>query len=67
MGNPHFSELQTKANCSTYEKSDGGEELNSPDQQSIVYVSPTDLEQPTFNNVISKGSFQYLFNSQLDQ
>jgi hypothetical protein len=32
MGSPHFSDLQTKANCSTYEKSDGGEELNSPDQ-----------------------------------
>jgi hypothetical protein len=67
MGSPHFSDLQTKANCSTYEESDGGEELNSPDQQSIVYVSPTDLEQPAFNNVISKGSFQYLFNLQLEQ
>jgi hypothetical protein len=39
MGSPHFSDLQTKANCSTYEESDGGKELNSPDQQSIVYVS----------------------------
>jgi hypothetical protein len=67
MGSPHFSDLQTKANCSTYEESDGGEELNSPDQQSIVYVSPTNLEQPAFNNVISKGSFQHLFNLQLEQ
>jgi hypothetical protein len=67
MGSPHFSDLQTKANCSTCEESDGGEELNSPDQQSIVHVSPTDLEQPAFNNVISKGSFQYLFNLQLEQ
>jgi hypothetical protein len=37
------------------------------DQQSIVYVSPTDLEQPAFNNEISKGNLQHLFNLQLDQ
>jgi hypothetical protein len=67
MGSPHFSDLKTKANCSTYEETDGGEELNSPDQQSIVYVSPTNLEQPAFNKVISKGSFQDLFNLQLEQ
>jgi hypothetical protein len=67
MGSPHFSDLKTKANCSTYEETDGGKELNSPDQQSIVYVSPTNLEQPAFNKVISKGIFQDLFNLQLEQ
>jgi hypothetical protein len=57
--------LQQLEVCSRYQEE--GEELNSPDQQSIVYVSPTDLEQPAFNNEISKGSFQHLFNLQLDQ
>jgi hypothetical protein len=31
------------------------------------FESTTDLEQPAFNNEISKGSFQHLFNLQLDQ
>jgi hypothetical protein len=67
MGSPHFLVLQTKADYSTYEESDGGEELNNLDQQSIIYVLPKDLEQPAFNSEISKGSFQHLFNLQLDQ
>ena len=67
MSSSHFLNLQEKVDHNTYEESDGGEELNSPDQQFIVYVSPIDLEQPAFNNVINKGSFQYLFNLQLEQ
>jgi hypothetical protein len=49
MGSPHFSDLKTKANCSTYEESDGGEDLKGPDQQSTLYVSPAEIPQPTFN------------------
>jgi hypothetical protein len=64
-GISQFQDLQRLEVCSRYQEE--GEELNSPDQQSIVYVSPTDLEQPAFNNEISKGSFQHLFNLQLDQ
>ena len=67
MGSPHFSDLKTKANCSTYEESDGGEDLKGPDQQFVLYTSPTDLEQPAFNNELIKDSFQHLFNLQLDQ
>jgi hypothetical protein len=66
MGSPHFSDLQTKANCSTYEETEG-EEQTVQIRKSIVYVSPTNLEQPAFNNMISKGSFQHLFNLQLEQ
>jgi hypothetical protein len=61
-GSPHFSDLQIKIDCNIYE-----EELKDLDQQSILYVSLTDLEQPAFNSEISKGSFQHLFNLQLDQ
>jgi hypothetical protein len=49
MGSPHFSDLKTKANCSTYEESDGGKELSGPDQQSTLYVFPVEIPQPTFN------------------
>ena len=61
-GSPHFSDLQIKIDCNIYE-----EELKDLDQQSILYVSLTDREQPAFNSEISKGSFQHLFNLQLDQ
>jgi hypothetical protein len=44
-----FPDLKTKANCSTYEESDGGENLKGPDQQSALYVSPAEIPQPTFN------------------
>lgn len=43
-----------------------GEELKSPDQQSILHVSLTRAEQPTFNIETSEGG-QRQFVSQLDQ
>jgi hypothetical protein len=64
-GISQFQDLQQREVRSRYQEE--GEELNSPEQQSIVYVFPMDLEQPAFNNEISKGSFQHLFNLQLDQ
>jgi hypothetical protein len=67
MSSTYFSDLQKKVDHSTYEKSDGGEDLKGPDQQSVLYASPTDLEQPAFNNELIKDSFQHLFNLQLDQ
>jgi hypothetical protein len=67
MSSIYFSDLQKKVDHSTYEKSNGGEDLKGPDQQSILYASPTDLEQPAFNNELIKDSFQHLFNLQLDQ
>jgi hypothetical protein len=67
MSNTYFSDLQKKVDHSTYEKSDGGEDLKGPDQKSILYASPIDLEQPAFNNELIKDSFQHLFNLQLDK
>jgi hypothetical protein len=67
MSSSHFLNLQEKVDHNTYEESDGGKELKSPDQQSVLYVFQTDLEQPAFNSEISKDSFQHLFNLQLDQ
>jgi hypothetical protein len=64
-GSLHLSDVQTQGNCSKY--GEEGEELKSPDQQSILHVSPARVEQPTFNSEISKGSFQHHFNFQLDQ
>jgi hypothetical protein len=64
-GSHQLSDVQTQGNCNKY--GEEGEELKSPDQQSILHVSPARVEQPTFNNEISKGSFQHHFNLQLDQ
>ena len=64
-GISQFQDLQQQEVRSRYQEE--GKELNNPEQQSIVYVFPTDFEQPAFNNEISKGSFQHLFNLQLDQ
>jgi hypothetical protein len=60
MSSPHFSDLKTKANCSTYEESDGGEELSGPDQQSTLYVSPAEIPQPTFNRETNELSQQQI-------
>ena len=60
MGSPHFSDLKTKANCSTYEESDGGKELSGPDQQSTLYVSPAEIPQPTFNRETNELSQQQI-------
>jgi len=65
MSSPYFPDLQTKADFSRYEEE--GEDLNGPDQQSVLYVSPTNFEQPAFNSEIIQGSFQHLLNLQLDQ
>jgi hypothetical protein len=55
-GRHQISVLRTKENHSRYQEE--GKELNIPEQQSIVYVFPTDFKQRAFNNEISKGSFQ---------
>jgi hypothetical protein len=65
MGNPHLPDLQKKEIHSRYEEE--GEDLKGPDQQSVLYVSPTDFEQPAFNSEISKGSLQHYLNFQLEQ
>jgi hypothetical protein len=39
--------LQKKEIRSKYEEE--GEDLKGPDQQSVLYVSPTEIPQPTFN------------------
>jgi hypothetical protein len=64
-GSHQLSDVQSQGNCSKY--GEEGEELKSPEQQSILHFSPARVEQPTFNNEISKGSFQHHFNLQLDQ
>ena len=56
--------MQTQGNSIKYEEE--GEELKGPDQQSILHVSLTRVEQPTFNIEISEGN-QQQFVSQLDQ
>jgi hypothetical protein len=56
--------LQKKTECSRHLQE--GQQKDS-DQQSVLYVLQADLEQPAFNSVISKGSFQHLFNLQLEQ
>ena len=61
---PHLPDLQKKTDFSR-QLQEG--QQNGSDQQSVLYVSPTDLEQPAFNNELIKGSFQHLFNLQLDQ
>ena len=67
MGSLHFLDLQKNVYFSTYEESDGAKELTTPDPQSVLYVSPTNLEQPAFNSEIIQGSFQHLLNLQLHQ
>jgi len=64
---PHLPDLQTKVDCSTFEESDKGEDLNGPDQQSVLYASPTNFEQPAFNSEIIQDSFQHLLNLQSHQ
>jgi hypothetical protein len=59
-----FPDLQKKTECSRHLQE--GQQKDS-DQQSVLYVLQADLEQPAFNSVISKGSFQHLFNLQLEQ
>jgi hypothetical protein len=53
-GSPQLSVLQTKENCSRHEEKD--DEKKGPDQQFILYVSLTEVEQSTYNIEIIKGS-----------
>jgi hypothetical protein len=64
-GNPQLSVLQTKGNCSRHEEKD--DEQKGPDQQSILYVSLTEVEQSTFIIEIIKGSLKQHFIFQLEQ
>jgi hypothetical protein len=58
--------LQKKANSQqTYEGE--GEDLKGPDQQPTLYVSPTKIPQPTFNNEFGEGNEEQLQHSQLEQ
>jgi hypothetical protein len=59
-----FPDLQKKTECSRHLQE--GQQKDS-DQQSVLYVLQADLEQPASNSVISKDSFQHLFNLQLEQ
>jgi hypothetical protein len=62
---PQLSDLQTKGDCSRYEEED--DELKSPDQQFIIYVSPTEVEKSTFNMRSLKAMQYKNLNSQLEQ
>ena len=64
MSSLQFSDVLTQGNSIKY--GEEGEELKSSDQQSILHVSPTRVEQPTFNIETSEGS-QQQFVSQFDQ
>ena len=64
MGSPHLLDLQKKEILSRYEEE--GEDLKGPDQQSVLYVSPAEIPQPTFNRETNELS-QQQFGSQLDQ
>jgi len=52
--------LQTKGICSINEEED--DEHKSLDQQLIMHVSPTEIQQPIFNLEINKGSQQQHFS-----
>jgi hypothetical protein len=67
ISSPHLPDLQTKADFSINEENDGGEELNSPDQQPIVYVPPAKIQQSTFINEFGEGNEEQLQHSQLQQ
>jgi hypothetical protein len=67
ISSPHLPDLQTKADFSINEENDGGEELNNPDQQPIVYVPPAKIQQSTFINEFGEGNEGQLQHSQLQQ
>jgi hypothetical protein len=60
ISSAYLPDLQKKANCSTYEESDGGEDLKGPDQRSTLYVSPAKIPQPTFNRETNELSQQQI-------
>jgi hypothetical protein len=67
ISSPHLPDLQTKADFSINEENDGSEELNSPDQQPIVYVHPAKIQQSTFINEFGEGNEEKLQHSQSEQ
>jgi hypothetical protein len=67
ISSPHLPDLQTKADFSINEENDGSEELNSPDQQPIVYVHPAKIQQSTFINEFGEGNEEQLQHSQSEQ
>jgi len=60
---PQLPDLHTKGNYSRHEK--GDDEQKSPDQQFIMHVSPTKVEQFTVNYEINESNRQQQF-SQLE-
>jgi hypothetical protein len=60
-GSSQLPDLQTKGSCPNHE------ELNGPDQQPIVYVPPTKIQQSTFINEFGEGNEEQLQHSQLEQ
>jgi hypothetical protein len=60
-GSSQLPDLQTKGSCPNHE------ELNGPDQQPIVYVPPTKIQQSTFINEFGEGNGEQLQHSQLEQ
>jgi hypothetical protein len=63
-GSPHLPDLQKNTDCSRHLQEG---KQNGSDQKFSSYVSPAEIPQPAFNNVISKGSSQHLFNLQFEQ
>jgi hypothetical protein len=61
---PQLLDLQTKVDCNRYEEE--GDEMKSPDQQFILYVSPTEIGQSIVNYEISERN-QQLQYSHLEQ
>jgi hypothetical protein len=62
IGNAHLPDLQKKEIRSRYEGE--GEDLKGPYQQSVLYVSPTEIPQPTFNretNGLSQQQIKEVF------
>lgn len=64
LSSPHFPDLQTKTDFNRLLQEG---QQNGADQQSVLYVSPTNFEQAAFNSEIIQGNFQHLFVSQLEQ
>jgi hypothetical protein len=66
MGSPHFLDLQTKADCSTYEESNGKEEQKGSNQKFSLYFPPAEIKLSTFGIEFCEGKEEQLQHSQLD-
>jgi len=67
MGSPYFLDLQTKADCSTYEESNGKEEQTDSDQKFSLYFPLAEIKQSTFGIEFCEGKEEQMQHSQLDQ